>query len=102
MATQYPQSDDKDWHIVDQANKELTRLPSDLDERGVMSYLHFARPFELEALNIGINHGRIEAEKNFANKEIAYKSQIEFLEQQNQRLSTQLERHILGQEEENI
>lgn len=95
--TQFPQSFDKSWYVrTADANEELGVLPDTLNAKEAMSYLHFARPFELKALNIGINHGRKQMATEFENVKIALHSQIKFLEQENQRLANELERMIVG------
>lgn len=88
------------WRVCEMGtDKELTRLDGSLGEKEAMSYLHFGRKFELEALNIGIHFGTKQehdkAEKVFQKM----KGEIKSLEEQNVKLSKQLEKHIIGKGE---
>ena len=40
------------WVVYDTDDKELAELPNTLNPKQAMSYLHFARKFELYALNV--------------------------------------------------
>lgn len=47
-----------DWQVKDQQGNEIARLTKDLDDHKVMEVIHFARKFELEAFNAGIEFGK--------------------------------------------
>jgi len=91
--------EDNTWIVFTNLNKEIGKLPNTLDPKQAMSYLHFGRKFELDALNIGIEFGRkIELEK----AEVIFqdlKQQNLFLQQQNEMLSNKLEKFIIGEED---
>lgn len=91
----------EDWKICNaDTDKVLKELPGTLDERGVMSYLHFARSFELEALNIGIAFGAAREAQKSEDIFQDLKTQNLFLQQQNEMLSGKLEQIIIGNEEQ--
>ena len=87
------------WIVFNTEDEELAKLPNTLDPKQAMSYMHFARPFELAALNIGIRHGikteHIKAEAVFQ----AMRQQMKALEERNILLSNKLEKFIIEQEE---
>ena len=88
--TQYPDQPDKTWYVRDNEGNDLGKLPGTLSPKEAMSYLHFARPFELEALNIGIQFGKKQADtvlQKRMNQAIAYAEQVTA---ENERLSLKL------------
>ena len=88
------------WRVCESGtNRELATLSGTLDEKAGMSYLHFARKFELEALNKGIEFGKSQEHDR---AEIVFqqmRNQIAELEKQNIGLSTHLEKLIIGEGE---
>lgn len=90
---------DNAWVVFSDKDEELGELSNTLSPKDAMSYLHFARPFELEAFNTGINYGRdlenIKSETIFQKM----KSDLIILEEMNIRLSKQLEKFIIGNED---
>jgi len=95
--------DNNEWKLQDDQGNSLGKnLPGGLTPKEAMAYLHFARPFELKALNIVINFGKEEIRKDADLKILQLVEQIKFLEQQNILLSTKLEKFIIGPDEENI
>lgn len=59
-ATQYTDSEGKSvWHVRQNiTSNDLYELPGDWSEKQVFKSLHFAREFELIALNAGIQFGK--------------------------------------------
>lgn len=91
--------DNNAWNIFTEDNLKIGRLSNELNPKQAMSYLHFAREFELKALNIGIRFGEAQEHDK---AEIVFqklKAKIDFLEKQNIGLSENLERLIIGEEE---
>lgn len=88
---------DNTWIIFNsETDEEIGELPSDFSPKEAMSYLHFARKFELEALNIGIRHGR-SIEVDASDKIFqSMKNKIKELSVQNMGLSVQLEKFIIN------
>lgn len=87
------------WVVFSDKDEELFTLSNKLSPKEAMSYLHFARPFELEAFNIGIDYGReIEMERS---EDIFKKMRGDLivLEEMNERLSNQLAKFIIGTED---
>ena len=91
--------DDNTWHVYSEEKKELGTLPNTLSPKDAMSYLHFARPFELQALNIGIKFGRQEQMKASSAQILQLKMDVDLLIRQNDKLSTKLEKFIIGKGE---
>lgn len=87
------------WVVFTDKDEEIGTLSNELDPKQAMSYIHFARKFELGAFNIGIEFGKKEehdkAEKVFQ----SLLAKIKELEEQNIALSDNLERFIIGEEE---
>lgn len=44
----------QDWIVYNEDKEQIAILPKELDERQAISYLHFARRFELVAFNKGV------------------------------------------------
>lgn len=86
------------WVVFSEQNEELQELPGNLTPKEAMSYVHFGRKYEIEALNIGIGFGKLEERKIALRVVAELKAKIEFLEQQNIMLSTKLEKFIIGEE----
>jgi len=90
--------DNNIWMVFSEQDEKLSTLPNTLNPKEAMSYLHFARKFEIDALNKGIAFGI----KETADKHEALfqdlKEQNLFLQQQNEILSTKLEKFIIGEE----
>jgi len=93
-----PHNPQDSWKVIDargRGNQLLAELAGNLSDKEAMSYLHFARPFELAALNIGIHFGKGQY-KNIADKQIDFLTKkIQFLEEQNIKLSEKLEKFII-------
>ena len=89
--------EDTDWRIYDARRKELGKLPANLTPKQAMSYIHFARPFEMAALNIGINFGKAQENKRLSIDLDLCKNKLKILEEQNKKLSTALEKAIIKQ-----
>jgi hypothetical protein len=87
---------DNAWIVYDEAGNELAELPKHLDPQQAMSYLHFARRFELAALQEGFADGGRMIRANFEAAIAVLRMQIEQLEQQNIHLSTILNLHMEG------
>ena len=87
-ATQYSDDSGKSKWFVNSNNEKLWEFSKELDEREMMNIIHFARKYELEAFNKGINF-----EKEHAPKKIkALESVIEHLKTQNKLLIQENER----------
>lgn len=83
------------WVMYDTKGNELYELPNTLSPEQAMSYLHFARGFELSALNIGIQFGKKEATQAISTYVDELKARIGMLSEQNVGLATQLEKFII-------
>lgn len=87
------------WVVFSECDAELGELPNTLSPKQAMSYLHFGRRFELDALNIGIRFGK-GLEHTIAEKKLKQSAlRIAVLERQNLDLSNALEKHIINQED---
>ncbi len=86
------------WIVFNEQGEKIGELPSEQLAHKAMSYLHFARPFELEALNEGIRQGKqFEIKKTNKMSQILKNMQnkIEDLEAKNTELYAQLEKSII-------
>lgn len=99
--TQHSGSDGKtDWSVEEnETNKKLYELPREWDENTVFNVLDFARVFELNALNIGINFGVSKMTEQYENKIKELNELIEGLTNSNERLAEKLGQFIGEQEE---
>ena len=88
--------DENNWRLFDTKDNKLYTLPGKLSPREAMSYLHFARPFELSAFNVGIWFGKTEQKKWDDAIIEKLKKDVEFLANQNIKLSEKLEKWICG------
>lgn len=84
------------WQLKGQDDKVILELPKSFTEKQCMQVLHFARAFEVEAFNIGIAFGKGQYKEVFDPHAEGLKNQINELCAMNEKLSTQLERHIIG------
>ena len=81
-----------DWSVeANITNDRLTTLPKTLDEKQVFGILKFARFYELEALNAGIEFQKGKQNEVLLNKNIALKKTVDALVEENERLSTVLD-----------
>lgn len=78
------------WVVFDTEGNEIGELPNTLNPKEAMSYLHFARPFELEALNIGIQFGKEEAKRFYERQLANAKMFVDAVNAENERLSMKL------------
>jgi hypothetical protein len=81
---------DNSWVVFDTDGNELFALDGALEPKTAMSYLHFARPFELEALNIGIEYGKKLAETGYIVRAETAETRARLLADENERLSMKL------------
>ena len=88
--TQYPDQPDKTWYVRDNEGNDLGKLPGTLSPKEAMSYQHFARPFELEAFNIGIEFGKQEVTRLYETRLANAKHFHDGLIAENERLSLKL------------
>ena len=86
---------DNAWVVFSEDGVELYDLPNNLTPKEAMAHLHFARKFELEALEAGINQGRHQSRTAATNVINELRAKVALLEQQNIGLSTQLEKFII-------
>lgn len=84
------------WIVYDTDGRELDELSNTFTPEQAMSYLHFARRYELEALNIGINFGKSQQSRVDKDQIIVLKQQVALLEQQNIGLAAHLQNIIEG------
>lgn len=91
---------DNAWVVYDTDDNEIYELPNHLNPKDAMRHIHLGRKFELEAFNIGINFGKGELRKVFDVEMAEMEQKCKALEQMNERLSTQLEKFIIGDNEE--
>ena len=87
---------DNTWIVFNTDNEELGKLSNTLSPKEAMSYLHFARPFELEALNTGIQFGKKEAGRFFEQQLANANKVIEEANAENERLALKLLQMIEG------
>lgn len=88
------------WEVQEnETNGLLAVLPRELTEQQVFAVLHFARKFELLALNIGLNHSHKELMDSWNKEKNNLLLVIKGLEQSNERLANKLASFI-GEEEE--
>lgn len=81
---------DNTWVVFDTEGNEIAELASTLDPKEAMSYLHFARPFELTALNVGIRFGKEEAKRFYEGQLANAKAFVDAVNAENERLSMKL------------
>lgn len=87
------------WVVFTEGDVEIGKLSNTLNPKQAMSYLHFAREFELDAFNIGIMFGTKQEHEKAEKVFQQMRNKIAKLEQQNIGLSSNLERLIIGEEE---
>jgi len=97
--TQQRDIDENKWQVLDEEGNKIAELPRTLSTKEALSYLHFSKPFELKALNIGIEHGKSEMKKIAEPRIIKLLDDIKFLVEKNELLSTKLEKFIIGKGE---
>lgn len=97
QATWVQDQDDNMWVIRDADGKELFQLPARLNEKEVMSIIHAARKYELEAFNTGKEYGSQAMQAVMKNKLVEMDMKIMVLERQNQELAEHLDRIISGE-----
>lgn len=97
--TQYTDNDGKSkWKVRKNITSEdLYELPNEWKESMVFEALHFAREFEIEAFNIGINFGKTTVKNEFDREREMYKKVISDLTEANERLSEKLGQ-LIGEE----
>ena len=90
--------DDNKWIVKDQDGVKLGEFPRKWKAKDCMIAIRLGRKYELEAFNKGIEFGK--AVKETAHKPIIAKlsADIKELAGMNERLSTQLEKFIIGEE----
>ena len=82
-----------DWQVEEnETNKRLFSLPKHFSVHDVEKSLEFARKYELEALNIGINHGKKITEDIYKKALVELNAKLESLKQLNERLSEALDK----------
>lgn len=86
---------DNQWVVVDTKGNELARLPACLTDSEAMGVIRFGREFELKAFNEGVEEGlRRGSNASKVHRDHA-RVRIRELEEQNNTLALQLERHII-------
>ena len=90
---------DDDWGLYDRAGERIGVIPAVLNESQVMAIVHMMRAFEREAFNQGVQEGLDRGSRaSEVNRRMA-EAEIASLTKMNEVLSSQLERHITGEEE---
>lgn len=56
-----------EWIVYNTKKLEIYRLPADWTEKQVMTAIHFARKFELIALNAGVEHQKTKIPSDLKN-----------------------------------
>lgn len=80
------------WKIeANKTNELLGELSNKLDHNEVFEILDFARKYELEAFNIGVDFGKEEYKKAFEKSISDYASKMDLATKENERLSEALE-----------
>ena len=85
-----------EWIVMDKDGNKLYELPGNLDEHQVMACIHFARKFELDAFNAGINFWKEKTQKQIENMNKNYNNAVSFLKEENARLAYILEDAIVN------
>ena len=88
--------EDNAWIVFNTKSEEIGKLSSTLNPKEAMSYLHFARPFELAAFNKGIQFGKDEAKRFYENRLTKANEYIEAVNAENERLSMKILQMIEG------
>jgi hypothetical protein len=100
-ATQTGFSKSTDWAVCEgNTKKELYTLPGKWNEKDVMTAIHLGRKFELDAFNTGVKYGKTQEKEMTKEAFERMQKTIDELENMNLRLSAQLERFIIGRDEE--
>jgi len=90
----------RDWIVkTNQTDQELFILPKHFTEADVFKILEFARKFEIEAFNIGINFEKNKNIKQNKEKQEQYNKQIKIARDENERLASKLMKLIGAKEE---
>lgn len=89
---------DNMWVVRDEKDNELGKFPKNWTEKDCMIAIRLGRKYELEAFNIGIDFGKSQRDNVFGPIIKRLNAQIEELSGMNERLSTQLEKFIIGEE----
>ena len=92
--------EDNCWVINTPDNEKLFKIPRCVIEaKDAAAISRFAKKYELEAFNIGVQFGKNELKELFESKMERALLTIKELEEMNMRLSSQLERFIIGEDE---
>lgn len=86
------------WIVYSEDRRNLAELPGELTESQVFTVMDFAKQYELEAFNIGIEF--MKKQKNDEISQIINRgnAQLEELREENQRLANKLEKFIISEE----
>ena len=84
------------WAVMDQDKNKIGEFPKKWDAKECMIAIRLGRKYEVEAFNIGIDFGKSEYKRVYSPIMDGLKKQVEELMAMNEKLSTQLERHIIG------
>lgn len=87
---------DNAWVGFNTEGEEIFELSGTFSPKQAMSYLHFARPFELEALNKGIRFGKEEAGRQYREHLEMAAAQMQSLMAENEKLATKILQFIEG------
>ena len=79
---------------------KLAELPSKFTEEEVFKVVKFARKFEIEAFNIGINFEKEKSQKLIKEITDKFNNQITIAREENERLATKLMK-LIGEQEDN-
>ena len=93
------QDEDK-WIVRDQKNNKIGEFPRTWTESECMMALRLGRKYELEALNIGIAHGKELREASLLPIIKQLQEQLSILGNMNEKLSNKLEQLIIGEDAE--
>lgn len=96
-ATWVRAENDNQWIVRDQDGTELGRFPAKWKEKDCMIAINLGRKYELEAFNRGIDFGKEKRDQTYKPIMKKLNKDITELGAMNERLSTQLEKHIIGE-----
>lgn len=103
LQTAYAQTvrdqDSNKWIVYDESGERIGVMPSCLSEQEAMDVIRFAREHELKAYNVGANVGRERAERAANVRIETIKSQMDSLAEENIRLASILEQHLITEGE---
>lgn len=84
-----------EWIVMNEQQEEIYRLPTHWSEKDFMAAMHFGRKFEELAFNVGIDFQKAKTPQELLDLRAllqTYERRIELIIEQNNKLSTELDR----------